>query len=249
MKFTSIAEAKKLTGLSYLGMVNSSVKHKKNYKYTEMVYALYLSPARTSGYNVCPMSNKECEAMCLNESGRNKMDIKLNKINSARIKKTRLFFEHREFFMEWMLTEINNCIKKAEKNNFHFSVRLNNTSDISPEQFQYDGKNILQLYSTIQFYDYTKVPKRAELVKKYNNYDLTFSYDGYNWDICKKMLDNNIRVAVVFYGKLPKKWNGYKVIDGDLYDTRFLDKKNVIVGLKFKHVRNKPTKDMKFIVQ
>ena len=105
MQFTTISAAKKQTKLSYLGMVNSSVKHLKNYKYEELVYALYLAPAKLSGYNVCPKSNAECRALCLNESGRNKMDIKLNKINNARIVKTKLFYEHRAFFMDWLMAE------------------------------------------------------------------------------------------------------------------------------------------------
>lgn len=253
MQFTSIAAAKKQTGLSYLGMVNSSVKHLKNYKYAEMVYALYLAPASLSGYNVCPMSNAECRALCLNESGKNKMDIKLNRINNSRVKKTKLFFEHREFFMQWLIADIIKYKKVADKEGYHFSVRLNNTSDINPESFyiRKDEKtiNILQMFPDIQFYDYTKVHNRIDLLNKYKNYDLTFSYDGYNWNVCENMLNNNVRVAAVFKNKLPETWNGVKVIDGDLYDTRFIDERNVIVGLKFKQVRNKLQKDMKFVIQ
>mgnify|MGYP003669961319 CR=1 FL=1 len=33
-----------------------------------------------------------------------------------------------------------------------------------------------------------------------------------------------------------------KVIDGDAYDMRYIDDKNVIVGLKFKRVKNKVEK-------
>ena len=105
------------------------------------------------------------------------------------------------------------------------------------------------MFPDIQFYDYTKVPNRIELVKKYDNYDLTFSYDGYNWNVCTDMLKNNVRVAAVFKYALPDVWNGVKVIDGDLYDTRFIDERNVIVGLKYKQVRNKLQKDMKFVIQ
>jgi hypothetical protein len=48
------------------------------------------------------------------------------------------------------------------------------------------------------------------------------------------------RVAMVFEGKqLPKTFMGFKVIDGDEYDMRYLDEQGVIVGLKFKKVRNK----------
>jgi hypothetical protein len=251
MHFKSIAEAKRQTGLSYLGMVNSSAKHEKNAKYNEMVYALYLAPASLSGYNVCPKSNAECRALCLHESGQNKMDK--GRITNSRIKKTKLFFEDRQFFMEWLVAEIRMHKKSAEKKGYHFSIRLNNTSDISPEQFHMEingeRKNVLQLFPDVQFYDYTKVDNRVALLNKYNNYDLTFSFDGYNWDTCNKLLQRNVRVAVVFNYAVPAVWNGYNVINGDMYDVRFKDDKNVIVGLKYKQVRNKLKNDMKFIVQ
>ena len=55
---------------------------------------------------------------------------------------------------------------------------------------------------------------------------------------------------MVFEGKvLPQSFMGYKVIDGDEYDMRYLDKQGVIVGLKFKKVRNKiDTNRNKFII-
>lgn len=253
MQFTTISAAKKMTGLSYLGTANLSAKHIKNYKYGQLVYALYLAPAKLSGYNVCPKSNAECRALCLNESGQNKMDTKLNRINNSRIKKTKLFYENRDFFMAWLIAEIKQYKKEAEDKGYHFSVRLNNTSDISPEIFKTTvgntQLNVLQMFPDVQFYDYTKVPNRITLLKKYSNYDLTFSYDGYNWDICKKMLDNNVRVAAVFKNKVPKYWNNVTVIDGDQYDTRFIDEPNVIVGLKYKKVRNKLNENFKFVIQ
>jgi len=54
-------------------------------------------------------------------------------------------------------------------------------------------------------------------------------------------------VAVVF-NKVPKTFWDRKVIDGDLYDMRYKDKKNVIVGLKYKRVRTKLTKN-KFVIE
>jgi len=48
---------------------------------------------------------------------------------------------------------------------------------------------------------------------------------------------------------LPVSFMGYKVIDGDVYDMRYLDEQGVIVGLKFKKVRNKiDTANNKFII-
>jgi hypothetical protein len=205
-----------------------------------------------SGYEVCPMRTKECTKLCIHESGRNRIDVRENRINKSRIKKTKLFFEHREFFMKWLVDDITNAQKKAKDLGYHFSVRLNNTSDLSPESFYLDvdgvKKNILQIFPDVQFYDYSKVYKRAELVKKYKNYDVTFSYSGSNLQDCISMLNNNVRVAVVFK-EVPDKFWGRKVINGDLYDMRYRDDKDVIVGLKFKKVRNKLVDTNKFVIQ
>ena len=252
MIYINKAQAKKLTGISYLGSVNMTTKHKKATAYHELTYSLYLAPAKMSGYEVCPMRNKECTSLCLNESGMNTMNMQGDKINQSRIAKTKLFFEHREFFMRWMIDEIEATRSKAKKLGYKFSVRLNNTSDISPESFYiHEGntsKNILQIFPKVKFYDYTKVYKRIDLLQKYKNYDVTFSFSGYNFQDCISALHNNVRVAVVF-NQLPTKFWGYKVIDGDKYDMRYHDKKNVIVGLKFKRVRNKLNKNHKFVVQ
>lgn len=132
MIFTTIGQAKKLTGLSYLGNINSSAKIIKNMKvsnnYTNIIY---LASANTSGYNVCSHSTSECRKGCLSTSGRVKMETS-NKhtITNARIKKTKLFFEDRQFFMNWMIAEIEMYMKKAKKDGYDFSVRLNGTSDI-----------------------------------------------------------------------------------------------------------------------
>ena len=251
MKFTTISSAKKLTGLSYLGSVASSSKIAKGLKYNEMPYILYLAPAEQSGYNVCPMSTEECRTACLSESGHNRIDVKKNAINKARIKKTKLFFEERDFFMSWLVKEITKAKIDADTKGYRFSVRINGTSDIDLTTFKIGGRNILEIFPLIQFYDYTKVSKRFKLMEKYPNYDLTYSFSGYNMVQCLDLLENKKgRVAMVFEGKiLPQSFLGYKVIDGDEYDMRYLDKQGVIVGLKFKKVRNKiDTNRNKFII-
>ncbi len=123
-----------------------------------------------------------------------------------------------------------------------FSVRLNGTSDLSPEQFHLDGKNILEIFPEVQFYDYTKVHRRIQLTKKYSNYDITFSYSGENPLQCVDALRQGIRVAVVFED-VPATFWGYEVIDGDAYDMRYVDEGAVIVGLKYKQVRNELNKE------
>jgi len=250
MEFTTLAAAKRLTGLSYLGSISETTKHKKSMKYGELTYSLYLAPAKTSGYEVCPGRTKECAMLCLNESGLNTMtqNIKGDVINKSRITKTRLFFEHREFFMKWMVFEIRSGITRAKRLGYKFSVRLNNTSDISPRDFTLDGKNILEIFPSTTFYDYTKIKEHVKLMKQYPNYDVTYSYTGYNLTECQKMLLNKINVAVVFK-MVPENFMGYQVIDGDKNDLRYRDNKGVIVGLLYKRVRKKLTSDIKFVVQ
>ena len=141
--------------------------------------------------------------------------------------------------MQLMIAEINRSRNYARKRGLNFAVRINGTSDISPEDFIYNGKNILEMYPDIQFYDYTKVAGRISILNKYANYDLTFSYDGYNWETAEKYLKNGGRVAVVFAGdKLPETFAGYKVINGNNYDMRYLDGSGVIIGLSYHPVAN-----------
>lgn len=252
MDYKGINQAKKETGLSYLGLVNNSTKHVKAFKYNEMVYTIYLAPGNSSGYEVCPGRTSECTSLCLNSSGRNKMDIKKEMINASRIKKVRLFFEEKNYFMKWLIDDIKKSYNKAMEQGFYFSVRLNNTSDISPEDFYIidNGvkQNILEIFPHIQFYDYTKVFDRESLTKKYSNYDLTYSFTGRNWSECLDLLNKGERITVVF-NKVPETYLGFEVVDGDKYDMRYRDPKGVIIGLKFKKVRNKLTNDNKFVIQ
>ena len=238
-KFVYTKALKKL-GISYLGSHSQSMKMKLSTKNGTITYCLYLAPWNLSGHNVCP-GGKYCHKFCLNGSGHNKSDIlargEMSNINKSRNKKTRLFYEDRPTFMRMMIHEIKRTMNYAHQNNYEFSVRLNGTSDLSPELFvdPDTNLNILELFPNVQFYDYTKVSNRFKLVKKYPNYYLTFSYDGHNTDKCKVALDMGINVAVVFANQemLPFKFMGYPVCDGNLFDMRYYDPKNHVVGLHY----------------
>jgi hypothetical protein len=122
-----------------------------------------------------------------------------------------------------------------------FSVRLNGTSDLSPVLFKdpETGKNLLELFPDVQFYDYTKVYNRIKLMQQYPNYDLTLSYNGYNWDECEKFLNAGGKVAVVFFDeRLPKSFHGFPIVDGNTYDMRYLDPAKHIVGLHYHKTAN-----------
>lgn len=246
-------------GFSYLGSVNSSSKIQKTNKVLDIdTYVMYLAPYKLAGVgNVCPMATKECIAGCLNTSGRAKMDASYKIMTNARINKTKYFYENREAFNSLLFKEIGMYSNRTKNKGKKFAVRLNGTSDLSPELFKKDGQNILQKFPKVKFYDYTKVLNRIDIARKYSNYDLTFSFSGHNWNDCLIALQNNVRVAVIFNltkgEDLPKTWNGFKVIDGDKYDYRPADKKNVIVGLRWKNIRdrevNNQIKNSAFVVQ
>ena len=212
----------------------------KSYENGTETYCVYLAPADMSGYNVCPNS-KHCKELCLNGSGHNKIEIlargeEKSHINQARIKKTKFFFEHKEEFMELLIQEIQSAKNKAEKDGKAFSVRLNGTSDLNPMLFTYMGRNILEIFPNVQFYDYTKVPNHFGVAKRYPNYDITFSFNGYNWITCENYLKSGGKVAVVFDGKLPTEFKGYRVIDANEYDMRYIDPKSTIMGLTYHRV-------------
>jgi len=244
LNFTTISQAKKDTGLSYLGSVNSSSKLLKSQEISKQyTYAIYLAPANTSGYNVCSHSTKECRLGCLATSGRQAIEIfsGIDKIKNSRIKKTKLFYENQEYFMQWLIAEIEAGKRKADKDGFFFSVRLNATSDIDWQNVLVNGKNIFEIFSDVNFYDYTKNVNKY--IGKPENYHLTYSYTGRNWNQCKTLLQKGFNIAMVFNVKkeieLPLEYKGFKVINGDLTDYRIDDAKGIIIGLKWKRIANR----------
>jgi hypothetical protein len=245
-------------GFSYVGNVNSSSKIQKTNKVLKIdTYVMYLAPSNLSGHNTCAMATKECIAGCLNTSGRAKMHTSYVNIMNARINKTKFFYDHRETFNDFLFHEVGMYAKRTKRKRKQFAVRLNGTSDLNPILFKKDGKNILETFPKVQFYDYTKILNRIEVAKKHSNYDLTFSFTGHNWSDCLIALENNVRVAVIFNVErnkpLPATYMGFEVVDGDAYDYRPIDKKNVIVGLRWKSIRdrkvNDEIKNSPFVVQ
>ena len=237
MQKVSYKSLLKQVGVSYIGNTKQSAKMQYSYNSGTETYCIYLAPADMSGHNVCPNS-KYCKQFCLNGSGHNKIDILTNgfegsHINRARIRKTKFFYDNRSKFMDIIIREIKRAKNHAEKNGMDFAVRLNGTSDLSPEIFKYNGQNILEIFPDVQFYDYTKVSSRLRLNEKYDNYDLTLSYNGHNWDECKEYLKRGGKVAMVFGKDLPTEYKGFEVIDANGYDMRYLDPQGTIMGLHY----------------
>ena len=74
------------------------------------------------------------------------------------------------------------------------------------------------------------------------NYHLTFSRKEDNQFSVMQVLNNGFNASVVFEKYLPKIYKGFEVINGDQSDLRFLDKKNVVVGLVYKKTKGDTTK-------
>ena len=195
---------------------------------------LYLAPADISGKNLCPHASKGCKAACLFTAGRGAM----NPIRQARLRKTMEFLNDRKSFIDQIKNEIASLVKKAKKKGMTACIRLNGTSDIS-----WHSMDIMQSFPDVQFYDYTPNKDRMTYFlagKLPENYHLTFSRKEDNDDAVQYVLNAGGNVAVVF-NQLPSTWKGFPVINGDETDLRFLDGKNVVVGLKAKGKARKDT--------
>lgn len=206
-------------------------------------FVLHLAPANLSGKEVCPKRTAGCTASCLNTAGRGgifKKGESTNVIQQARIRRTKFFFESRRDFLNQLTVDIIKAKTMAEKKGLIPVFRLNGTSDIAWEKYEVaNGKNIFQMFPDVQFYDYTKV--RGRKVSHIKNYHLTFSRAESNEMDARLASSDGMNVAVVFKKELPATYFGKKVINGDETDLRFLDEKNVIVGLKAKGKAKKDT--------
>lgn len=199
-------------------------------------YILYMSPykANSLGKNVCSHASKGCAASCLVGSGFGGM---FTNVMNGRKKKTEYFLTDRVAFLHQVKDEVAKAIKK-NLDKAIVTVRLNGTSDLPYENFRiFDGKNIFEVYPDVQFYDYTKIPTRFDKVLP-SNYHLTFSRSETNHDKCMEILKRGHNVAMVF-DVVPSEYKGYKVINADADDLRFLDPKGVICGLTYKQMTGK----------
>jgi hypothetical protein len=218
-------------------------KIQKGTKLGYLSFILHLAPAQLSGKETCPKRTAGCTEACLNTAGRGGMFRKgenTNVIQQARIRKTKMFFEDRDTFMEYLEQDINLGIKQAARLGLKPVFRLNGTSDLAWEKYKLKGSdmNVFEMFNDIQFYDYTKVLGRK--VSEYKNYHLTFSAaDGNEADV-QKAVSAGMNVAVVF-DRLPETYLGCEVINADDTDLRFLDPKGTVAGLKAKGRAKKDT--------
>ena len=236
-------------------LVTQNSKLDKGNKYDFLNLGIQFAPSYISGFNVCSNASVECGMKCINFTGLGSKHM-LNKNNihmvlKARLIRTIIYFEYKEQFKKRVIKEINlyrNKVKKLNDNNVNdkeikVCIRLNVFSDIKWEK---TFKEIFNIFNDLQFYDYTKVLNRN--IKHLNNYHLTISRNEINKDVIKDIPNNKAYVFNIKRNdKMINTYENKKVIDGDLHDLRFLDNKNVIVGLRYKG-NNKDLNNNKFVI-
>lgn len=211
---------------------------------------LHLAPHRLGGgHNVCPHATPGCIAGCLNKAGRGGIIPRgqtSNRIQDARIRRTRFYLEDQAGFLEALEREIVAHVRRCERAEVLPAVRLNGTSDIAWER---KAPALFERFERVRFYDYTKAPARAERFACGDlppNYHLTFSRsESTTPQEMRAMLARGVNVATVF--RTVPQWptvdgrtarlaafNGWPMIDGDRTDLRFKDPRGVLVVLKAK---------------
>jgi hypothetical protein len=196
--------------------------------------------------NTCPMATAGCKAACLYTAGRAMI---FPKIGQARVRKTVWLHENRAEFMAQLRKDIESLARRASKLGLRPAVRVNGTSDLP-----WMALKLATEFPDIQFYDYTKIPKPWQRVRA--NYHITFSLSENNKLDAIFALKHGVNVAVVFNTKknqaLPSTWEGYRVLQGDESDLRFLDSsdtgkgKGVVIGL---YAKGRAKKDTSGFVQ
>lgn len=237
----------------------TNAKTIKGEKLGYTTYIMYLAPhtQNSKGINLCSHASIGCAKACLFNSGAARFDG----VQNGKTNKTEYYLADRKGFMLQLVKEVAKAErmhkavqgeKQYKKNGKdvlrykNFAIRLNGTADIPFEKIKIEGgKNIFEMFPNVTFYDYTKNPTRFNKVLP-TNYHLTFSRSEDNDIEVDKVLAKGGNVAVVFgirdINDLPTTYKGYKVINGDETDLRFLDEKNVVIGLKYKLVTGKGTK-------
>ena len=215
---------------------NSKLRHSGTE--THAAWSLSLSPARP---DTCPHSTAGCRAACVGSGG---LARAFPGIGDARRQKTDFFLKQPDRFLTRLENEIRAVISKHRDTSLTPLFRLNAFSDIVWELV---APQILKI-PEVRCYDYSKNPHRVPLP----NYSLTFSRAENNEHHALDWLKRGDNVSVVFhelgnycqhaaYGqRLPKRWKGFTVIDGDRSDFRCLDplapprEPGYVIGLRLK---------------
>ncbi len=191
---------------------------------------LYFSPERSAGLqkNMCPFSSPGCRASCLHYAGRAAVYAP---IHDARARKTAEYLADPARYIAGLEMEVWRLEKRAAEHGFRLAVRTGGTHEddrIAPA--------LAPLFPKVKFYNYKKRPRAWE--QELKNYRITMSRSETNEKHCLEALDNGINVAALIdipkAAPIPARYWGFRTIDGDAHDLRFLDARPRVVILRAK---------------
>jgi hypothetical protein len=233
--------------------LDSNPKLEKGKKLNWSSFGLSLAPGTTAGLgkDMCPFRTKWCSKGCLSDSGQaerfsgtHKGELQLH----ARRRKTWLYMRQPEVFYPFLDDAIKKRSQESEKVGNKLCIRLNVLSDQPWEDLVHDygegPQSVIERNPNVNYYDYTKSPhrflryimaKRGQ-AKWPPNYHLTLSLSEINLPLALWALENGGNVSAIFdtpanmsrtraqdYRQLPQEAFGHPVVDGDIFDMRFLD--------------------------
>lgn len=226
-------------------LTESNAKTERGRKYGYRTAVLHLLPHRMLGIgNVCPHASEGCAASCLVTSGR----LRFYRVRNAMTTRTELFYNDRDAFLEMLREDIEMLQRRARKSGLKPAVRLNGTSDIPWERFaHWGGKNLMDLFPKVQFYDYTKNPDRALRAWSEKdwpkNYYLVFSRSEENEADVRVLIQHGVPIVMVLRNtELKKQWlkqktiagGAVRIVDGDLHDLTFKHPRNSVIVVRAK---------------
>jgi hypothetical protein len=197
-----------------------------------MASANEATPFISPKYNACPGATKACIDVCV---GSRTGQGRLPSSSIARIGRSLVSFFYKTPFNMLFDEELRKATLSAEKKGLKVAFRYNIATD-----WWKDADDAASHHQTVKFYDYTAVMgavRRKSLVSR------VYSHKDGRMALTMQALSEGRGVAIVFNLKartmepLPKAWNGYPVIDGDVNDlwfTRAPESGPFIVGLRVK---------------
>ena len=123
----------------------------------------------------------------------------------GRINKTIYFMKDRATFLQQLEKEIRLFAERCRRQGYRPAVRLNGTSDVNWERF-----GLMEKFPGVQFYDYTKIYKRAlkwAAGKLPKNYHITYSLNEDNKRQALYVLKRGGNISAVFRSKKLRRKN------------------------------------------
>lgn len=202
-----------------------------------IVKCISMLPAKLGGIgNLCPHAD-DCVNSCLTFTGRGAFPS----THYARAARTIAFQLAREWSLERIRLTLRNSQRRADKLKTRVICRPNMLSD-----YPWETTGIIDEFPRIEFYDYTKNPKRFGAVR--DNYWVTFSRGSDNDNHVQNVLAAGGNVAMVFHHENGKcGWRAhqqplpcsvriagksYPVLDGGITDYRPSDPRSKLQGGK-----------------